>query len=327
MENIIEINHLQTSVLKNKKWNHLTSDISFTVGQGETLAIVGESGCGKSITALSIMGVLGRNVQVTEGSILFEEKNLLSCSEKEMEGIRGKDMAMIFQDTMSALNPVFTIGNQIVEAIKLHEKVDSKTAWVKALDMLRRVGLPRPEKIMKEHAFMLSGGMRQRAMIAMALCCSPKLLIADEPTTALDVTIQAQIIRLMKDLRTDFNMGILLITHDMGVVAELADRVIVMYAGEIVEETDVFNLFENPRHPYTKALLKSIPRATDEGDRVLASIPGVIPNTYERLTGCRFSSRCDQVYEKCSRHPDLKDLRQGHQVRCHAVWEEDAFNG
>ncbi len=326
MSNILEVNHRHTSFIKNTIRTHLTSDVSFTVQEGETLGIVGESGCGKSITALSIMGVLSKNGSVTGGDIVFDGKHLLDLSEKEMEHLRGNEISMIFQDTMSALNPVFTIGDQIMEAIKIHEQVDTKTARIKAIEMLRKVGLPRPDKIMKEYAFMLSGGMRQRAMIAMALSCTPKLLIADEPTTALDVTIQAQIIQLLKRLREDFTMAIVLITHDMGLIAEMADKVIVMYAGEIVEEADVFTLFENPRHPYTKALLKSIPRATDGADRVLTSIRGVIPNDYEKLTGCRFNTRCDLVYDKCTEHPKLEALGKEHRVRCHAVWEEEAIN-
>lgn len=327
MENILEVKHLQTSFLKYKELTHYTSDVTFEVKIGETVGIVGESGCGKSITALSLMQLLAKNGRITKGSILFDGKELLDLSEKEMDKIRGNEMSMIFQDTMSSLNPVFTIGNQITEAIKLHGDTDNKTARLKAIEMLRKVGLLRPEKIMKEYSFMLSGGMRQRAMIAMALSCTPKLLIADEPTTALDVTIQAQIVKLMKELKDEYNMAIMLITHDMGLVAEMADRVIVMYAGEIVEMSDVYDLFEHPKHPYTKALLESIPSVEDSAERKLFSIPGTVPDNYQNLTGCRFYDRCNKAFDKCRQHPVLEEISQGHCVRCYAAWEEKLLNG
>lgn len=323
MGDLLEVNHLQTSFIKDKTLTHLTNDVSFTVKEGETVGIVGESGCGKSITALSIMQLLAKNGSVTGGNILFDGKNLLELKEKEMDEIRGNKMSMIFQDTMSALNPVFTIGNQITEAIKIHQKIDNKAAKEKAIELLRKVGLPRPEKIMKEYSFMLSGGMRQRAMIAMALSCNPKLLIADEPTTALDVTIQAQIVQLLKDLRDEYKMAIILITHDMGLVAEMADKVIVMYAGEIIEKTDVYSLFEEARHPYTKALLESIPRVTDYGERKLTSIHGIVPDNYQDIIGCRFCSRCDLAFDKCKKHPELLKIREEHAVRCFAVQREE----
>ena len=326
MVNLLEVNHLQTSFMKNKLNTNFTSDVSFTVNEGETVGIVGESGCGKSVTALSIMQLLAKNGSVTGGTILYKGKNLLEYNEKEMNEIRGNEISLISQDTMSSLNPVFTIGNQMIEAIKIHQKVDRKTARMKAIELLQKVGLPRSEKIMKEYSFMLSGGMRQRAMIAMALSCSPKLLIADEPTTALDVTIQAQIVQLLKDLRKEYKMAIILITHDMGLIAEMVDRVIVMYAGEIVEETDVFTLFESPRHPYTKALLESIPKVTDFGDRLLTSIPGVVPDNYQNLPGCRFCDRCELAFDQCRQHPELKEIYDGHSVRCYAVWKEDSLD-
>lgn len=325
MEHLLKVEHLQTSFIKNKQHTNLTKDISFTVEQGETVGIVGESGCGKSVTALSIMQLLGKNLKVTEGSILFDGQDLIGLSEKELNEIRGNKISMIFQDTMSSLNPVLTIGNQMIEAIRIHRKVDKETAKKLSIDLLRRVGLPRPEKIMKEYAFMLSGGMRQRAMIAMALSCGPKLLIADEPTTALDVTIQAQIVQLLKELREEFNMSIILISHDMGLIAEMADKVIVMYAGEIVEETDVFTIFEKAEHPYTKALLDSIPKVSDAKDKKLLSIPGSVPEHYEELDGCRFCTRCSQVFEKCYiEHPNMEEISSGHKVRCFAVVKEDS---
>ncbi len=323
MGDLLRVDHLETSFLKNKDLTPLTNDISFTIKEGETVSIVGESGSGKSITALSIMGLLSKNGRVTKGSVIFKEEDLLALSEKEMEAIRGNEISMIFQDTMSALNPVFTIGNQMTESIMVHQKISKNEATKKAIQMLEKVGLPRPEKIMKEYPFMLSGGMRQRAMIAMALSCNPKLLIADEPTTALDVTIQAQIVQLLKDLKEEYNMSILLITHDMGLVAEMADRVLVMYAGEIIEETDVYSLFEQPRHPYTKALLESIPKVTDDIDKAIEAIPGTVPQDYASLSGCRFRNRCSRAFEECMNHPELKNISDEHSVRCFAVFKEE----
>jgi len=326
MGDLLKVDHLETSFLKDKVLTPLTNDISFTIKEGETVSIVGESGSGKSLTALSIMGLLPKNGRVTKGSISFLNQDLLALSDKEMEVIRGNDISMIFQDTMSALNPVFTIGTQMIESIMIHEKVNKKEASKKAIEMLKKVGLPRPEKIMKEYPFMLSGGMRQRAMIAMALSCNPKLLIADEPTTALDVTIQAQIVQLLKDLKEEYHMSLLLITHDMGLVAEMADRVLVMYAGEIIEETDVYSLFEQPRHPYTKALLASIPKVTDDVDKEIEAIPGVVPAHYEEITGCRFRNRCKRAFEECINHPELKNIKDEHTVRCFAVFKEEGIN-
>lgn len=327
MDDLLKVDHLQTSFYKDKVLTPFTNDVCFTVKEGETVGIVGESGSGKSITALSIMGLLSGSGRVSEGSIYFNGKDLTKLSEKEMEKIRGNDICMIFQDTMSALNPVLTIGNQMIESIKSHQKVDAKTARKKAIEILKKVGLPRAEKIMKEYSFMLSGGMRQRAMIAMALCCEPKLLIADEPTTALDVTIQAQIMNLLKELRDEYKMSIILITHDMGLVAEMADRVLVMYAGEIVEETDVFSMFDNPRHPYTKALLNSIPKVSDKIDKKIEAIPGVVPENYESITGCRFRSRCKLAFDECVNHPELLNIADNHSARCFAVFKEEGIDG
>lgn len=327
MGDLLKVNHLETSFLKDKVLTPFTKDVSFTIKEGETVGIVGESGSGKSITALSIMGLLAKNGKVTKGSIEFNGKDLLSLSDKQMEHIRGNEISMIFQDTMSSLNPVFTIGNQLVESILTHQRVTKATAKIKALEMLNKVGLPRPEKIMKEYPFMLSGGMRQRAMIAMALSCNPKLLIADEPTTALDVTIQAQIIELLKELKKEYNMSIILITHDMGVVAEMADRVLVMYAGEIVEATDVTSLYKKARHPYTEALLESIPKVSDPLDKKVEAIPGIVPEEYQEITGCRFATRCKREFSKCMEHPDLLPVDKGHSVRCFAVFREEGMDG
>lgn len=327
MGDLLKVDHLQTSFYKDKVLTPFTNDVCFTVKEGETVGIVGESGSGKSITALSIMGLLSKSGRVSKGNIYFDGKDLTNLSEKEMEKVRGNEICMIFQDTMSALNPVLTIGNQMIESIKSHQKVDTKTARKKAIEILRKVGLPRAEKIMKEYSFMLSGGMRQRAMIAMALSCEPKLLIADEPTTALDVTIQAQIMDLLKELRDEYNMSIILITHDMGLIAEMADRVLVMYAGEIVEDTDVFSMFNNPRHPYTKALLNSIPKVSDKLDKKIEAIPGVVPENYESLTGCRFRSRCKLAFDECVNHPELLNITDNHSARCFAVFKEEGIDG
>lgn len=321
MDNILEVKNLKTTLITENIHEDLIDNVNFVLKKGETIGIVGESGSGKSMTALSLMDLLPRNIKVTKGEIVFDNKNILNLSEKEKRNIRGKDIAMIFQDNMSSLNPVFTIGNQLIESIRIHNDFSKEEAKARAIDLLKKVGLSRTEKILKEYPFMLSGGMRQRVMIAMALSSNPKLLIADEPTTALDVTIQAQIIELIKDLKDEFNMGVILITHDIGLIAEIADRVIVMYAGEIVEDTDVFNLFNNPQHPYTMALLKSIPHIADSKERRLESIPGTVPEHYEDLKGCRFKGRCSYAFDKCEVHPDLKEIKEDYRVRCYASWE------
>ncbi len=295
--------------------------VDFEVFQGETLGIVGESGCGKSVTSLSILRILDEKGKIVDGSIVFDNTDLTKISEEAMRKIRGKDIAMIFQEPMVALNPVFTIGEQIMEAIILHQKVDEPTAKKMAVDLLRKVGIPEPEKRVDEYPHELSGGMRQRAMIAMALSCKPKILIADEPTTALDVTIQAQIMELMKQLQKEYGMAIILITHDMGVIAENADRVVVMYAGKAVEYTDVKTLFNDPKHPYTWGLLHAIPRLDVEQTR-LYNIPGIVPNPLKFPTGCKFHPRCEFAQEKCSvEEPELKEVVNGHFVRCF-FWEK-----
>ncbi len=291
--------------------------VSFVVKEGETLCIVGESGCGKSVTSLSIMGLLGRGGKVVKGEVLFEGKNLLELSEKELDKVRGNKLTMIFQDALSALNPVLTIGNQLSESIRSHLHIDKKEAKLRASELLLKVGLSEPERIMRKYPFTLSGGMRQRVMIAMALSCNPRLLIADEPTTALDVTIQAQIMRLLKELQKEYKMSVMLITHDIGLVAEMADRVLVMYAGQIVEESEVVELFRNPAHPYTKALLDTVPGIYDSADRKLTSIPGTVPDYYQEIIGCRFASRCPYRVEACELPQDLVEASKEHLSRCH----------
>lgn len=311
MENLKTYFYTEDGVVK------AVDGVSFEVREGETLGIVGESGSGKSVTSLSIMRLLDQNGKIVDGKIIFKGRNLLELSESEMRRIRGKEIAMIFQEPMVALNPVFTIGDQIMEAIILHQNVSEKEARKMAIDLLRKVGIPEPEKRVDEYPHQLSGGMRQRAMIAMALSCRPSLLIADEPTTALDVTIQAQILELMKELQREYGMAIILITHDMGVVAEMSDKVAVMYAGKVVEYGDVKTIFTEPKHPYTYALLESIPRIDVEQER-LKSIPGNVPDPLNFPPGCKFHPRCEFFEKgKCDvEEPELEDLDGNHKVRC-----------
>lgn len=321
MSHLLEVTNLKTVFDGDMGRTVSIDDISFVVNEGETLCIVGESGCGKSVTSLSIMRLLGRGGEAVEGEVLFEGRNLLELSEKELDEIRGNKLTMIFQDALSSLNPVFTIGNQIIESIRAHTSCNREEAKERAIELLRKVGLSEPEKIMKKYPFTLSGGMRQRVMIAMALSCNPKLLIADEPTTALDVTIQAQIMQLLRDLKKELGMSIILITHDMGLVAEMADRVLVMYAGQIVEEATVAELFTNPSHPYTKALLQSVPSIYDDADRKLTSIAGTVPDNYQDISGCRFASRCPYRTEACLKPQSMRKVDEGHWSRCHLARE------
>ncbi|OPH57267.1 glutathione ABC transporter ATP-binding protein [Paenibacillus ferrarius] len=324
MTYLLEIDRLQTVFRTGKEEVISVDEISFKLKAGETIGIVGESGCGKSVTSLSVMGLLGQNGRIKQGEIHFDGSNLAAWSESELRRLRGKDIAMIFQEPMSSLNPVLTIGNQLVEMIRQHTSHSRKEAKAYAVQMLRKVGLPRAEDVMEVYPHTLSGGMRQRIMIAMALSCKPKLLIADEPTTALDVTIQAQILELMKELREESGAAIMLITHDLGVVAEMADKVVVMYAGQIVEEADVFTLFREPQHPYTKGLLNSIPRLEGEGGR-LTAIPGTVPSLQRMPAGCRFHTRCTLATERCQQHqPDLQAVGVEHLVRCWVAQEQAA---
>lgn len=313
---LLSVKNLSTEFPVKKGIVRAVEDVSFDVDQGEILAIVGESGSGKSVTSLSIMGLLAEPGHVAGGSLEFEGKDLATLSEKQYRELRGNDMAMIFQEPMTSLNPVYRVGNQIVEAIRTHEKVSKAEAKDRAVDLLRKVGIPSPEARINDYPHQMSGGMRQRVMIAMALACNPKLLIADEPTTALDVTIQAQILDLLRRLRDDTGMAVLLITHDQGVVSETADRVVVMYCGQVVEEAEVRTLFDHPMHPYTLGLLKSIPRLEDDDSKRLYMIKGMVPNPLEMPPGCHFSDRCDSCMDICrTKVPELVDV-DGHKVRC-----------
>lgn len=295
----------------------VTDDISFHVMEGETLGIVGESGCGKSVTNLAIMGLLSKNGSVEHGTALFDGKDLLSLPEKELDAFRGRGIAMVFQDALASLDPVFSVGNQIEEQIRRHLKKSREQARAMALQDLEDVGIPDPKETMKKYPSELSGGMRQRIMIAMALSCSPRLLIADEPTTALDVTIQAQIMQLIRKKAKERHMSVILITHDIGVIAQNADRVMVMYAGQFVEEAPVEELFSHPLHPYTRALLAATPSIEDDRERELVPIRGVVPENYTFLAGCRFLDRCPYAEEeRCSRHQEWREIRKDHFVRC-----------
>ncbi len=322
---LLEVRNLKTYFATRKGEVRSVDDVSFTVQLGETLSLVGESGCGKSVTALSIMRLLSSPGRIVGGEVLFEGRNLLKLSEKEMRAISGDDIAMIFQDPMTSLNPVLTVGEQIAEAIRLHRKVSKREAWSQAIEGMRDVAIPSPETRAKSYPHEMSGGMRQRVMIAMALACDPKLLIADEPTTALDVTIQAQILDLLKELREKRNLALLLITHDLGVVAETADRVAVMYAGKIVEEASVAELFSRPRHPYTEGLLRAVPRLDEkrQGRMLrLQTIEGTVPNPLELPPGCRFAPRCPYARDKCREGEiPLVNLGAEHLSRCVRVGE------
>jgi peptide/nickel transport system ATP-binding protein len=291
--------------------------VSYKIKEGETVCIVGESGCGKSVTALSLMRLIAApQGEIVKGNISFDGKDITSLSEEEMMSIRGNDISMIFQEPMTSLNPVFTVGNQIMESIMLHQKLDKKQARDKAIEMIKLVGIPRAEAIVDSYPHELSGGMRQRIMIAMALSCNPKLLIADEPTTALDVTIQAQILDLMRDIKQKTQTSIMLITHDLGVVAEMADYVVVMYAGKVIEEGPVNDIFKNPLHPYTRGLLKSKPVINQETDR-LYSIPGQVPNPIGMKDSCYFHERCEHCMEICKTQiPTIKYYDEQHKISC-----------
>ena len=316
-EKLIEVQNLRTSFRTDAGILYAVDNVSFQIARGETLCLVGESGCGKSVSALSIMRLVPDPPGLIEsGSILYRDEDLLKKSEKKMRQIRGNNVAMIFQEPMTSLNPVFTCGSQIMEAIMIHMNVDKKTAREKTVEMLRKVEIPAPEQCFNKYPHQMSGGMRQRVMIAMALACNPDLLIADEPTTALDVTIQAQILGLLDELKDEFNMGILLITHDMGVVAEVADRVAVMYAGQIVESGTVGEIFAQPSHPYTYSLLQSIPSLTITKDR-LTTIAGTVPDPLNLPEGCRFNPRCFLADEDCrSSEPDIMPIDNGKETRC-----------
>lgn len=293
------------------------SDVSFEVNRGQTVALVGESGSGKSVTVLSIMRLLENTGKIADGKIIFDGENLVEKTEEEMRHIRGNDIAMVFQDPMTCLDPVYTIGNQIMEVLHIHEDLDKKQAYERAVELLKMVGLPDAESRMKAYPHQLSGGQRQRVMIAIALACRPKLLIADEPTTALDVTVQAQILDLMRDLQREMGSSVLLVTHDLGVVAEMADQVVVMYAGKVVEQGNVVELFQSPKHPYTEGLLNSIPRLTTDKKERLKAIRGSVPSLLEMPKGCRFNNRCPYATDKCfQEEPPLMEVGPGRYSRC-----------
>ena len=328
-ESVISVKNIKTYFYSENRCNRAVNGVSFEVKRGRTLCVVGESGCGKSVTASSIMQLLPRLARIEEGEIIYHsedkgdiEIHKLKRNGKEMRELRGKDIAMIFQDPMTALNPVFKVGDQIAENIMQHEKVSKKEAKARALELLTQMGIPEPEKRIDQYPHEFSGGMRQRAVIALAMSCNPKVLLADEPTTALDVTIQAQIFELMDMLKEKFNTAIMLITHDMGVVSELADDVLVMYMGNVIESGTAREVLKNPKHPYTKALLASIPVLGRGKDQQISPIRGMTPNPYNRPKGCQFEPRCDFACDKCKEcMPDETMLEGTHMVRCHN-WEE-----
>ncbi len=314
---LLEVHDLHTYFHTTDGLVRAVEGVDLTVQEGEALGVVGESGCGKSVTSLSIMRLILPPGRIERGTIRLAGRDLLAVPDDEMPAIRGKDIAMIFQEPMTSLNPVFTVGNQISEAVLAHDRVDAAGARNRTLEVMAQVGISDPRKRYDNYPHELSGGMRQRVMIAMALSCSPKLLIADEPTTALDATIQAQILELLNRLRKEIGLSLMLITHDLGVVAEMVDRVVVMYAGQVVESADVRTIFGAPEHPYTRGLLTSIPTLASVKTKPLSVIPGTVPNPLNFPAACRFNPRCPDVTEVCRvEEPELRDLGSGHQVRC-----------
>jgi oligopeptide/dipeptide ABC transporter ATP-binding protein len=326
MSHLLEVTNLQTHFPTRSGIVKSVNDVSFYLDEGELLGLVGESGCGKSITALSIMRLIAPPGKIVEGSIKFKDEELTKASVARMRAIRGDDISMIFQDPMTSLNPVYTVGEQIAEALRLHRKLNKNDAWDAAIEAMKEVAIPDPTRRVKDYPHQLSGGMRQRVMIAMALACNPELLIADEPTTALDVTIQAQILELLNELRQTRKLAVLLITHDLGVVAEVADRVCVMYTGKIVEESPVEEIFINPKHPYTQGLLRSVPKMRGVGEAKearLQTIEGTVPSPTNLPNGCHFAPRCVFRMEKCTRGPiPLFELENDVKVRC-VLYEND----
>ena len=313
---LLEVKGLQATIRNKRNSYHAIENVSFSVDQGEILGIVGESGCGKSMTALSILRLVSTPpVYITGGSILYRGQDLLKLDEADIRAIRGNKISMIFQEPMTSLNPVYTVGSQITETIRLHQKASRDQAWKQALHMLQIVGIPAPEQRIWEYPHQLSGGMRQRVMIAMALACRPELLIADEPTTALDVTIQAQILEELRQLKKEFGMSIILITHDLGVVADMTQNMLVMYGGEVVEYGATLQLFQHPKHPYTVGLLRSIPRL-DETVEKLNVIQGTVPSLDSMPAGCRFCPRCERAMERCRKEKPPLLERDGQKVRC-----------
>lgn len=316
MLNVLEVNGLTTQFKSKNGPLTVVDQVDFFVKKGEVLGLVGESGCGKSVTSLSILQLLDKNGKISSGEVYYKNSNLVAKTEKEMKKIRGKEISMIFQDPMNSLNPVLTIGKQIGEVIERHDRIKGAIVKKRVVDLLKLVGIPRADEVYLEYPHRLSGGMKQRVMIAMAIACNPAMLIADEPTTALDVTIQAQILDLLRSLKDELDMSILLITHDLGVVAEMCDRVVVMYAGQVVESTDTRTLLRNPRHPYTVGLIQSTPHQS-KGEKRLQSIVGQVPTPDEYSQGCRFANRCPKVLDICKNTvPPLIELDGQTSCRC-----------
>ena len=316
---LLSVRDLNVGFFIEEKFALAVRDVSFSVKKGETLCIVGESGCGKTVTSLSILRLIPPNGRIVKGNIYFKEKDLTRLSEEQMRDIRGKEISMIFQEPLTSLNPVFTIKDQIAEAIMVHEDVSKQEITDRCITLLKEVGIPEPEKRLYDYPHQLSGGQRQRVMIAIALACNPSLIIADEPTTALDVTVQAQILNLFKELQERYKISLLYITHDLSVVAQIADRVCVMYSGIIVEEGSVEHIFYRPAHPYTRGLLDSLPKRAYKKQK-LKSIPGVVPDLLSRPKGCPFHPRCSLTKQVCTEKiPNFKELEDGHRVRCYIL--------
>ncbi|MEQ6390829.1 ABC transporter ATP-binding protein [Bacillaceae bacterium S4-13-58] len=321
---LLDVNNMSLSLKRAGKYSRILDQVSFQVNKGETVGIVGESGCGKSMTALSVMRLLPEKARL-EGEVQLDGEKITSFSKRKMERIRGNQMSMIFQDPLTSLNPLHTVGAQIEESLILHTKMGKKERRQRVLELLRDVGLPRAEELIDEYPHQLSGGMRQRIMIAIAMACEPQLLICDEPTTALDVTVQAQILELMNKLKQETQMGIIMITHDMGVVAEVCDRVVVMYAGKVVEQAPVVELFQNPKHPYTQGLLQSIPKLGQRKHK-LGSIPGTVPAPEKMPTGCRFVDRCKHAMDICRDSlPEMTQINGDHHTACWLYDKEEGF--
>ena len=323
---LLHVNDMSLSLKRAGKYSTILDHVSFHLDKGETVGIVGESGCGKSMTALSLMRLLPEKARL-EGEINFQGEKISAFSRKKLEKIRGNQVSMIFQDPLTSLNPLHTVGTQIEESLILHTKMSKKERRTRVIQLLNDVGLPRAEDLIDEYPHQLSGGMRQRIMIAIAMACEPQLLICDEPTTALDVTVQAQILELMNKIKEETQMGIIMITHDMGVIAEVCDRVIVMYAGKVVEEAPVLELFQNPKHPYTQGLLDSIPKLGKHKE-TLGSIPGTVPSPENMPAGCRFADRCSHTMDVCRTiHPPMIGIKENHQTACWLYGEEGETNG
>lgn len=324
---LLEVQDLELSFRSDFGDHRFLQGVSFQVYPGEIVGLVGESGSGKSISSLAIMGLLAKNGRISGGQILFKGQDLAKMSESDLDKIRGRHISMVFQDALTSLNPVFTIGNQMREAIRAHRPMSRAKANQEAIQLLSRVGLPRAKSVMRQYPHALSGGMRQRVMIAMAIAGEPELMIADEPTTALDVTVQAQIMALIKSLAQERGTAILIISHDIGLLAQMVDRVLVMYAGQLVEESGLRQLFEDPGHPYTASLLRSVPSITDSSDRQLHSIPGVVPANYAQIQGCRFFDRCPFALDSCRENPQvMAELPSGQRVRCERAARGDFAN-